>query len=172
MSSTTHAASARNAVFAASLSLLLAACGGGGSSNRAPQLDGIADVDISANQASAAISVSVTDRGAVTLTATSDNPAVIGDDGIAISGSGTNFSLVLTPVSAALGSANITVTATDPGGLRDQTQFQVTVNRQQVSFQTFVRDVFADGANAAPRDINSRVFDADAQNDDFADLLN
>ena len=156
----------------ASLSLMIAACGGGGSSNRAPQLGDIADVEISANVASDTIGVSVTDRGPVTLNVTSDNPDVIANDGIDVNGAGANFSLVLTPVPAVIGSATITVTATDEGGLQDQTNFQVTVVQQQVSFQTFVRDVFADDLNQAPRDINSRTFDADAQNDDFADLLN
>ncbi len=163
----------KHAALAVSFSLLLAACGGGGgSTNRAPQLNPVADVEISANEASAPIAVSVTDRGSVTLSASSDNPAVIDAGGITVNGSGSAFSLVLTPITAALGTANITLIATDAGGLTDQTQFQVTVNQQPVSYQGFVRAVFADDVNQSPRDINSRSFDADAQNDDFADLLN
>ncbi|MEM7078703.1 MAG: hypothetical protein AAF513_08755 [Pseudomonadota bacterium] len=153
------------------LSLLTTACGGGGSSNRAPQISSIDDVTISANEASAAISVDVVDRGAVSLTASSGDPGVISDAGIVVSGTGPTFSLVLTPMPDTLGNATITVVATDRGGLSDQTQFVVSVMPQQVSYRGFVRDVFADESNQPPRDVNSRVFDADAQDDDFADLL-
>lgn len=160
-------------VLVLSIAGIVSACGGGGSStNRAPQLGAIADQQISANVASDAIPVTVTDRGIVRISAASDNPAVIADTGIAVSGSGADFTLVVTPVAGALGSATLTVTATDRGGLTDQTQFQVTVNQQQVSFRNFARDTFADDANDEPRDINSRTFDADALNDDFSDLLN
>tara|TARA_R110000772_G_scaffold127819_6_gene235361 strand:- start:63756 stop:63905 length:150 start_codon:yes stop_codon:yes gene_type:complete len=39
------------------------------------------------------------------------------------------------------------------------------------SFSAFVRDVFADPADASPRDINDLEFVSDAEDDDFADLL-
>ena len=40
-----------------------------------------------------------------------------------------------------------------------------------VSFREFVRQTFADDADANPRPVNAVVFDQDAEGDDFADLL-
>ncbi len=39
------------------------------------------------------------------------------------------------------------------------------------SFSAFFRTVFADPADAEPRDVNALEFVQDAQDDDFADLL-
>ena len=78
---------------------------------------------------------------------------------------------MLTPIEGVLGVSNITVTATDAQGLSASRTFAVTVEPQQLGFAAFTRDVFADDANATPRDLNSRVISADAQNDAFADLL-
>ena len=39
------------------------------------------------------------------------------------------------------------------------------------SFAAFVRTVFADDADATPRDINGLEFNQDAADDDFSDLL-
>ena len=152
--------------------LLVTACSnGGGSSNRAPQIATIADATISANEASQPIAVAVSDRGAVNLIVSSDNLALIDAGAIAVDGDGADFTLVLTPIEGVLGVSNITVTATDAQGLSASRTFAVTVEPQQVGFAAFTRDVFADDANATPRDLNSRVISADAQNDAFADLL-
>ncbi|MCZ6887272.1 MAG: hypothetical protein O7H39_02165 [Gammaproteobacteria bacterium] len=40
-----------------------------------------------------------------------------------------------------------------------------------VSFREFVRQTFADDADANPRAVDAVVFDQDAEGDDFADLL-
>ncbi|MEM9620024.1 MAG: Ig-like domain-containing protein [Pseudomonadota bacterium] len=154
------------------VSLLVTACGSGGSSNRPPVLSDIADIEISANETSAAVAVSVADRDAVTVVAVSDNIDVVPADGIVVNGAGTEFSLLLTPAAGALGNTTITITATDPGGLTDETQFLVNVVQQQVAFENFVRDVFNNDPSGSPRDINSRTFTNDALNDDFSDLLN
>lgn len=39
------------------------------------------------------------------------------------------------------------------------------------SFAAFTRTVFADDANAMPREVNNMQFNQDAADDDFADLL-
>lgn len=53
----------------------------------------------------------------ITVTATSDNPSVVPDSGIVIKGSGTSWSLTVTPAKNVIGSAQITITATDGNGL-------------------------------------------------------
>lgn len=156
--------------------MLLAGCGGDSSSpNQAPVLAAIADQAIEANEASPAINGTVSDRrvGNTQIAATSDNPAVLADAGIVVTQNRGNFSIVLTPVADTTGVATVTVTATDRGGLTDQTIFAVNVVQQQnVSFRDYFRTAFADDPNAAPRDVNTRQFDNDAQDDDYSDLLN
>ncbi|MEM6900808.1 MAG: hypothetical protein AAF583_13695 [Pseudomonadota bacterium] len=156
----------------ASILLFVAACSSGGSGNQAPRLGAIDDVELFANEISLPIEVRVADRDAVSLTAMSSDPSIVPASGIEIRAEGSVFELLLTPVPATLGVASITVIATDSGGLTDQAEFQVVVTPQEVSFSRFLRDVFAAGPDQPATDVNTRVFLADAQDDDFADLLN
>ena len=156
------------------LAMALAGCGGGGSrDNVAPQLGAIADTAVEANVTSDPISFSVSDRAVanVQVVATSGNQGVIPDAGIAITGSAGNLALTVTPAADVLGSSTITVTATDRGGLSDQVSFLVTVQAQMVSLSQYVRDTFADGPNEQPRDLNSRLFEDDAEANTFDDLV-
>ena len=164
----------RSLVAILSASLWISGCGGGGSStNLPPQLDGVADREISANTTAPAIQLSATDRSAVlNYTAVSSAPDVIADAGLVLSVSGRTASLSITPNEAALGSADVTITVTDPGGLSDQITFAVTVVAQEVSLRQFVRDAFVAAENASPLDLNSREFADDAAAGDFSDLLN
>jgi|TARA_R110002072_G_scaffold27543_23_gene89600 hypothetical protein len=65
------------------------------------------------------------------------------------------------------GGDRVVVPAPPPGG---QPPVAPEPPRLQ-SFSAFVRDVFADPADASPRDINDLEFVSDAEDDDFADLL-
>ena len=62
------------------------------------------------------------------FSATSDNQAVVADKGISFSGSGTNFSIAVTPVANASGSANITVTMVNGDGQTITAKFKATFN--------------------------------------------
>lgn len=53
----------------------------------------------------------------LTVTATSDNTTVVPQGGIVVKGSGTNWTLTVTPAPNEIGSAQITVTVTDGNGL-------------------------------------------------------
>ncbi|MEM7219278.1 MAG: hypothetical protein AAF515_13010 [Pseudomonadota bacterium] len=151
--------------------LLLVACGGG--SNDAPMLEPIADVTISANQSSVPIEIAaVDDDDELTFSVSSSDESVIAGDGLMLLGDGRRATLILTPNPATLGSVTIVVSAADPDGLVARSSFGVTVEAQRASLRQFVRDVFADAETAQARDINSRVFDADIEGDEFADLLN
>jgi hypothetical protein len=156
--------------------LLVYGCGGGGGDdrNQAPQIIGLGDVTVNANETSAPFSFTVSDDGgadAVRLSATSGNEDLLPDDGISIAGSGSNRTFTVTPVPGRLGSAPLVVTALDGAGLRTSVSLQVDVITQSVSFSDFFRDTFNQPANAAPRDLNSREFGQDAGSGDFDDLL-
>lgn len=156
--------------------LLLGACGGGGSStpNQAPRITGLEAVTVSANESSMAISFGVQDDGdpnRVTLSASSSNPELLSDDDVRFSGGGSNRSLTVTPRPGALGNARVTVVATDPGGLQGSSAFEVNVVAQNVSFRSFFRESFGEPENNEPRDLNSRTFEQDADEDEFDDLL-
>jgi hypothetical protein len=61
------------------------------------------------------------------LTGTSSNTNLVLNTNIVFGGSDTNRTVTVTPTSNHLGQALITITATDPGGLSNQTSFTLTV---------------------------------------------
>ncbi|MFM1769085.1 MAG: hypothetical protein RJA22_1614 [Verrucomicrobiota bacterium] len=76
-----------------------------------------------------ALSVSDVESGAaVTLSVLSSNPELFSEAGLLLSGSGTNRTLSLRPLTNAFGSAEILVTATDADGGTTNAAFEVTVN--------------------------------------------
>ncbi len=150
------------------LGLVLAGCGGSGSNvppqlplpppapvNMAPTITMIADQDTSANVASAAISFTVADE----------------DVAGALAINGTDGSITVSPVIDELGDAFITVVVTDGLGLSANTSFLLSIVGQQLSFQQFVRTEFVQVEDGQPALINAVIFDQDAADDDFADLL-
>lgn len=160
--------------FIACVLLGLAACGGGSRGNTAPVISGLADVTISANQTAMPVTFTVTDdedAAAVSLAAASSNADLLPNAGLRLGVGGGDRSLTITPVAGRLGSATVTVTATDAGGLQDTATFDVTVVAQDVSFTTFFRNAFAQDERTLPQDVNSRNFQADAGEGDFDDLL-
>jgi hypothetical protein len=63
---------------------------------------------------------------AITVTATSDNAALLPPSAFIVVGSGTEQSLVITPAAGLTGTAEVTVTVTDIGGLSAQRSFSFT----------------------------------------------
>lgn len=155
----------------------LGGCGGGGDAERAnapPELVGLTDVTVNANESSAPLSFMVRDDGgaaAVTLAATSADPALLDDAAIVIDGGAAQRLLSVTPVAGRTGAVVVTLTASDAAGAQTTASLRVTVVPQQVSFSAFFRDAFLAAPNDAPRDLDSRRFDQDAGADDFDDLL-
>lgn len=78
------------------------------------------------------VAVAVTDidtaATALTLTAASNNPALLPAANISFSGSGTAIQMTLTPVAGASGSAQITLTANDGSANSTPVSFTLTVN--------------------------------------------
>ncbi len=156
---------------------LLSACGDrGGSSdtrvNMAPTISTIPDQMIQANGLSELINLTLVDdmpSDGLSLSAEADDPNLIGD---LILSSNAGPTLRISPVEGQIGTTNITVTVTDSDGETDSTAFQVIVVEQMITVSNLVPLVFADDANANPRDLNSRILVQDSDGVDFFQSLN
>ncbi|MEY4529120.1 MAG: Hemolysin, plasmid, partial [Nitrospirota bacterium] len=93
--------------------------------NRAPTLDPLADVKLVQNPPSQTVNLSGIGSGAVdevqglTVTATSDNPALIANPKVTYTSPNATGTLTYQPVVGATGKATITVTVKDDGGVRN-----------------------------------------------------
>lgn len=137
-----------------------------------PTVSSIMDSSAMANSGELLFDFSVDDDvtapGDLTVTASSDNQALVMDDALIIDGDGDQRTLSVTPASGQTGSATLTLTVSDIGGQEAQSSFVLTVMPQQVSFNLFFRDTFSAAGNDEPRTINDKEFDDDAT--DFNDL--
>ena len=143
--------------------------------NQPPTLAGVVNVTVQANVASDVFTVTVSDdrTGAseLDLTVTSDNSELLPDAAISISGGGASREVSVTPTAGILGTAVLTLTVTDAAGLATSATATVVVDRQEVVFSEGFRSVFDDGANDAPRELNSLAIDNVAAEGDLDDLL-
>jgi hypothetical protein len=108
--------------------------------NRAPTLNALADVKLLQNAASQTVNLSGIGSGAtdeiqgLTVTATSDNPGLIGPS-VTYASPNTTGTLIYQPVAGSTGKATITVTVKDDGGVLNggqdtfSRQFTVTVTK-------------------------------------------
>ena len=69
----------------------------------------------------------VTGTNPITLTVSSDDPGILPASGIKLAGTGTDRTITMTPIPNQLGTAIVTVTATDGNGLTSFVQFDVEV---------------------------------------------
>ncbi len=70
-----------------------------------------------------------TPAGSLVVTAMSSNPALVSASGIVLGGSGADRTVMVTPKKNRTGTAVITLTVTDAGGLTATDTFVVTVTR-------------------------------------------
>ena len=108
--------------------------------NRAPTLNALDDVNLLQNAPSQTVNLSGIGSGAVdevqglTVTATSDNPALIANPSVTYTSPNVSGSLTYKPIAGATGKATITVTVRDDGGVLNggqdifSRQFTVTVS--------------------------------------------
>jgi hypothetical protein len=100
--------------------------------NDLPTISAVADASTQEDVAVAPISLTVGDAetaaAALLVTATSSDTSVIANNGIAITGTGANRTVVVTPVANASGSATINLTVADANGGTATSSFVVTVN--------------------------------------------
>jgi hypothetical protein len=97
-----------------------------------PTITAIADQTINEDSATTALAFQVNDAetaaGSLQVSATSSNTALVPLSGIAISGTGSNRTVTVTPTANATGTSTITLTVTDAAGLSTTETFLVTVN--------------------------------------------
>ncbi|EQD35908.1 hypothetical protein B2A_12342 [mine drainage metagenome] len=84
-------------------------------------------IAITVNTSSGPIKFSVTGISPITLSASSDETAVLPVSGIQFGGTGTNRILTITPTPNRLGLALVTITATDANGLQSAASIEVDV---------------------------------------------
>ena len=99
-----------------------------GGANPAPVLGGVAPVTTQQNR-SATLNFTVTDPNGstVNVSASSDNPTLVAQAGLSLSGFGTNRSLTITPTFGQTGTGIITITATNTSGFSARQSFTFTV---------------------------------------------
>jgi acyl-CoA hydrolase len=146
--------------------------------NRAPTVGNIADQEISANQASGAITININDDNTATnnlgISLSSNNQNVLNDAGLdfTVSGSG-QIDLTITPVTGQVGTSTVTVTVTDANALATSASFVVSVVNQQLSANDFIRSIFAVSMNADPVSIDAIDLLQDITDETaFDDLIN
>lgn len=164
---------ARLAVLAAT-TLVVAACGGGGSGyepeptpvNTAPVISGIADISSNQDTVVGPIEFSIgdreTDTSALKVSAAADGTGVVPEDGITLGGSGAARSITLTPLEAATGAVNVTLTVTDAQGAASTRSFRVTVNERNASIREAALASYAKAGSDDPLVVNGITWIQDA----------
>ncbi|EAQ98386.1 Ig-like domain-containing protein [Congregibacter litoralis] len=141
--------------------------------NQAPTVSSIADIAVEANSVAVAFDVTVEDDITapedLAVTISNDNADLFEGGEIILDGSGADRRLLITPAPATVGSATLTVTVTDQGGLSTDAAFMITVTPQAAVFGTSVRNIFARGENDNPETVNDKEYNDETS--DFNDLL-
>lgn len=139
------------------------AAGCDSSSSRGPVVDQEAPViteipaqTTTVNTDVAPITIEVTDnsQGAVTVRAQSDNPVVVDADGLTLTTDSDNRILRITPNSDAIGTAGISIAATDSAGNQTTISFQLAVEPENLTADAVVGRIVNLPANAEPVNLN------------------
>ena len=134
--------------------------------NTAPTIADIADLTSSQDTTVGPLEFAVGDRetaaAALTVTAMADGTGVVPADGITLGGTGAVRTVTLTPLEAATGAVNVTLTVTDAAGTSSQSAFRVTVNARPASVRDATLTTFAKGAADEVTPINGFTFTQDA----------
>jgi len=160
--------------------LLLSGCSDDDNSLRLPPMDNapsisvIGDQSVTANMSSGQIDINVNDdvtsAGDLSVTASSDNPALVMDAGIVLEGSGQQRTLQLIPEAGQTGTAIISVTVTDALGQAALEAFTLTVTPEPAQFDIVLRSTFSAAPTDQPQSLNDKEFNNDEAST-FDDLL-
>jgi hypothetical protein len=160
---------ARNLPVLVAAAFAAAACSGGHSSGVAPPpasapltIGTIADMSVAQDtKVTVPVIVTETPASAITLTATSSDSTLLPPGAIQVVTSG-GSQLNLTPADGAVGSAVITVTATDAKGQSVKQSFNVTFNPVYASFAALALGTFAESDTATPVPVLGKTYLDDA----------
>ena len=134
--------------------------------NTAPTISAISDRSVDQDLVVGPIEFSITDAetptNQLTVTAAADGTSVFPADGIALAGSGAARSITLTPLEAATGSTNVTLTVVDAEGVRTTRSFQVAVNARNASIKDWALTTFAKSESDEATVMNGYTFTQDA----------
>jgi hypothetical protein len=156
--------------------VIVAGCGGGGGYdppppppapvNSAPVISGITDRSSNQDTVVGPIEFSIADRETDTsmlmVSAVADGTSVVPADGITLAGSGTTRTITLTPLEAATGAVNVTLTVTDAQGAASTRSFRVMVNARNASIRETALATFAKAGSDEPTVVNGITFIQDA----------
>jgi hypothetical protein len=99
--------------------------------NTAPQISDVGNQTVPQGSTTGALAFAVSDAqtaaGSLTVTAVSSNATLVPSSGITLGGAGGNRTVTVTPAAGQFGTAIITLTVTDAGGLTATDTFTVTV---------------------------------------------
>ena len=169
-----YQANYRSFVLLAATTLVVAACGGGSdrmempppAANSAPAISGIANVSVNQDTVAGPIEFGISDResesAVLTVSAKADGTDVIAADGLNVAGTGAVRNISLTPLEAATGTVNVTLTVTDPQGATTSRSFQVVVNVKPASIRDWSLSTFAKAESDEVTAMNGYTFTQDA----------
>jgi hypothetical protein len=169
-----HKTNKAGLVLLAATTLVVAACGSDSDRpvtppapvNSAPSISGIADRTSNQDTVVGPIEFSIgdreTDAPSLMVTAAADGTSVVPADGIALGGTGAVRNITLTPLEAATGAVNVTLTVTDAQGAASTRSFQVTVNARTASIREVALATYAKGGLDEATVVNGITFIQDA----------
>jgi Bacterial Ig domain len=172
---TSHKTNKAGLALLAATTLVVAACGSNSDDgmqtpppavNSAPVISGIADLTGNQDTVVGPIEFSIgdreTDASALKVSAVADGTGVVPADGITLAGSGAVRSITLTPLEAATGAVNVTLTVTDAEGAASTRAFRVTVNARNASIREAALASYAKGGADEPLVVNGITWIQDA----------
>ena len=155
--------------------VIVAACSGGSgegmptpppAANSVPVISGIADRSSDQDTVVGPIEFSIADRetdvSMLTVAAAADGTSVVPADGITLAGNGAVRTITLTPLEAATGAVNVTLTVTDAQGAASSRSFRVMVDARTASIRETALATFAKAGSDDPTVINGITFIQDA----------
>lgn len=144
--------------------------------NAAPVVASIANVNADQDTVVGPVEFAVNDDNTpanmLMVTAAVDGTSPFPADAVVTGGSGATRSITLTPLEAATGTANVTVTVSDAQGLVTTRGFTVTVNSRPASVRDAVMSTFTKAEADAATTLNGYTFAQDADDPEtFTGLL-
>jgi hypothetical protein len=170
-------------VLLAATTLVVAACGGKKydtpmppAANSAPSVSAITNRTSSQDTTIGPIEFGIADResdaSSLIVSAVADGTGIVDTDGVTLAGSGAVRSITLTPLEAATGAVNVTVTVADPQGAATSRSFRVTVNARSASARNALLTTYAKSAADEATAISGFTFVQDADDSAiFAPLI-
>ena len=161
-------------VLLAATTLVVAACGSSDktptpppvATNSAPVISGITDRISNQDTVVGPIEFSIADRetdaSMLTVSAATDATSVVPADGVTLAGGGAVRTITLTPLEAATGAVNVTLTVTDAQGAASTRSFRVMVNARTASIRETALATFAKSGSDDPTVVNGITFIQDA----------